>query len=82
MDHRQREKLEQEMAAHRRKIAEFAEELCHVEAIAARVARVPAQVLRHVSLLRVAIKGRTAAEEIAAERLAYEFRAMNSLMRG
>ena len=70
MDYGQRERLEREIAAHRGKIAEFAEELCLVEAIAARIARVPAQLVRHATLLRVALKGRRAAQEMVAERLA------------
>jgi hypothetical protein len=73
MDYRQRERLEHEIAAHRRKIAEFAQELCHVEAIAARIARVPGQLMRHAALLRVALKGRRAAQEIVAERLATNY---------
>lgn len=74
--------LEREAAAHRRAIAELAEELHFVEMIAARIARVPWQVIRHTGLLNIALRGRRAAAEIISERLAQECRAMNSLMRG
>ena len=68
MDNGYRTKLEREVAAHGSRIAELSEELQYLE----RLAR----------LLRVALKGRRAAQEIAAERLAQEYLAMKSLMRG
>ena len=68
MDIGYRTKLEREIAAHGNKIAELSEELQYLEGLA--------------RLLRVALKGRRAAQEIAAERLAQEFLATKSLMRG
>ena len=62
--------LEREASTHRRAIAELAEELHFVEMLAARIAAVPWQVIRHTGLLRIALNGRRAAVEIVAERLA------------
>ena len=68
MDNGYRAKLEREIDSHGRKIAELSEELQYLEGLA--------------RLLRVALKGRRAAQEIAAERLAQEYLAMKSLIRG
>jgi hypothetical protein len=70
MDNRYRGNLEREIDAHRSRIDELVEELSHVESIAERIARVPWQLIRHAALLRVALKGRRAAVEIFAGRLA------------
>ena len=68
MDNGYRRKLEREIDAHGRKISELTDELRYLEELA--------------RLLRVALRGRRAAQEIAAERLAQEYLATKSLMRG
>jgi hypothetical protein len=82
MDNAYRRGLEGEIEAHVGKIAELAHELRHVERLALHLGRVSPQLSRHMDLLRAALKGRAAAREIAADRLAQECLAMNSLMRG
>ena len=82
MENAYRRSLEDEIEAHRARIAELAHELGHAESLALGLARVSPRLARHMELLRIALKGRYAASEIAAERLAHECRAMNSLMRG
>jgi hypothetical protein len=75
MDNREPEVLKREVEAHRAKIAELAEELRKIEALIGRIADDAPRLMRHAVLLRVALKGRRAAEEIGTARLAAFMRA-------
>jgi len=68
MDNGYRTKLEREIEAHGRKIAELTDDLRDLDELA--------------RLLRMALRGRKAAQEIAVERLVQECLTMKSLMRG
>ena len=68
MDNGYRAKLEREIEAHSRKIAQLAQDLRDVEELG--------------RLLRIALRGREAARELAIERLVQECLTMKSLIRG
>ena len=68
MNNGYRAKLEREIEMHGRKIAELTDDLHDVEELA--------------RLLRMALRGRKAAQEMAVERLVQECLTMKSLIRG